>query len=369
MQQSELMREGEHMMTVCNACRYCEGFCAVWPAMEFRRKFAEGDLTYLANLCHNCSECYYACQYAPPHEWEVNPPQTFAKIRAQSYEQYAWPKPLASAFRANALVVSLAVALMLVIFLFGATQALGGKSLATAIPRGDFYKITSHETLVLAFGAAGLFATLALLIGLVRFWRGTGEQVSDLTNLPALATAIKDVLALKYLDDSGWGCAYPSEKSSQSRRWFHHFTFYGFLLCFAATTLGAIYYYGFGWKGPYGYFSLPVVLGTLGGIGLLIGPSGLYFLKLGRNREITDEKQCGMDVAFLVMLLLTSASGLLLLVLRETAAMSSLLVIHLGVVMALFLTLPYGKFVHGVYRCAALLKYALERARKQTLGV
>jgi citrate/tricarballylate utilization protein len=223
--------------------------------------------------------------------------------------------------------------------------------------------------LVLAFGAAGLFAALALLIGLVRFWRGTGEQVSDLTNPPALATAIKDVLALKYLDDSGWGCAYPSEKSSQSRRWFHHFTFYGFLLCFAATTLGAIYYYGFGWKGPYGYFSLPVVLGALGGIGLLVGPIGLYFLKLRRNREITDEKQYGMDMAFVVMLLLTSASGLLLLGLRETTAMSSLLVIHLGVVMALFLTLPYGKFVHGVYRCAALVKYALERARKRTLGV
>ena len=27
------------------------------------------------------------------------------------------------------------------------------------------------------------------------------------------------------------------------------------------------------------------------------------------------------------------------------------------------------QFVHGVYRCAALVKYALERARKQTLGV
>ena len=61
-----------------------------------------------------------------------------------------------------------------------------------------------------------------------------------------------------------------------------------------------------------------------------------------------------MDVAFTAMLLLTSGSGLLLLVLRETAAMGWLLVVHLGFVMALFLTLPYGKFVHGVYRSAAL---------------
>jgi citrate/tricarballylate utilization protein len=31
--------------------------------------------------------------------------------------------------------------------------------------------------------------------------------------------------------------------------------------------------------------------------------------------------------------------------------------------MALFVSLPYGKFVHGIYRGAALVKYALERRR------
>ena len=84
--------------------------------MEYRREFPAGDLNYLANLCHDCSECYYACQYAPPHEWDINPPLTFAKIRARSYEQYAWPKALASAFRANGLVVALMTALAMVIF-------------------------------------------------------------------------------------------------------------------------------------------------------------------------------------------------------------------------------------------------------------
>jgi citrate/tricarballylate utilization protein len=68
-----------------------------------------------------------------------------------------------------------------------------------------------------------------------------------------------------------------------------------------------------------------------------------------------------MDVAFLVMLLATSATGLLLLALRATPAMGILLALHLGVVLALFLTMPYGKFVHGLYRFAALMKYARER--------
>ena len=70
-----------------------------------------------------------------------------------------------------------------------------------------------------------------------------------------------------------------------------------------------------------------------------------------------------MDIAFLLLLLLASASGLLLLALRENTKMPELLVVHLGIVMALFVTLPYGKFVHAIYRSAALVKYALERAR------
>ena len=57
-----------------------------------------------------------------------------------------------------------------------------------------------------------------------------------------------------------------------------------------------------------------------------------------------------MDRGFIALLLLTSLTGLALLVWRDSAAMALLLALHLGVVMALFLTLPYGKFAHGVYR-------------------
>ncbi|MEW6671348.1 MAG: tricarballylate utilization 4Fe-4S protein TcuB [Thermodesulfobacteriota bacterium] len=369
MAENNLLSKGQDMMRICNSCRYCEGFCAVWRAMEYRRDFPEGDLSYLANLCHDCSECYYACQYAPPHEWEINPPLTFARIRGRSYERHAWPKALASAYRANGLVVSLVSALALIVFLFGVVLVQGGSALKTAVPGGNFYQVTSHETLIITFGIVGLFSALAVVIGLLRFCRDIGEQVSGLLKPSVLATALKEALRLEYLDGNGWGCTYPGDESSQLRRWFHHLTFYGFLLCFAATTLGAVYHYVFGWHAPHGFMSLPVVLGALGGVGLLIGPIGLLSLKPRRNRDITDEMQSGTDTAFLLLLLLTSASGLLLLLLRETTAMGLLLVIHLGLVMALFLTFPYGKFVHGIYRFAAIAKYARERELKQTLGV
>jgi citrate/tricarballylate utilization protein len=51
------------------------------------------------------------------------------------------------------------------------------------------------------------------------------------------------------------------------------------------------------------------------------------------------------------------------LVFRDTPAMGPLLAAHLGVVFALFVTMPYGKFVHGIYRYAALVNDAAERHR------
>jgi citrate/tricarballylate utilization protein len=76
-------------MTICNACRYCEGLCAVFPAMEMRRAFPDGDLTYLANLCHGCGACYYGCQFSPPHEFDVNVPKVLAIVRNDSYRSFA----------------------------------------------------------------------------------------------------------------------------------------------------------------------------------------------------------------------------------------------------------------------------------------
>ncbi|MGE5258160.1 MAG: tricarballylate utilization 4Fe-4S protein TcuB [Hyphomicrobiales bacterium] len=366
--EKELLAQGENLMRICNSCRYCEGFCAVWRAMEYRREFPAGDLNYLANLCHDCQECYYACQYAPPHEWDINPPMTFAKIRTHSYEQYAWPRTFASAFRANGWVAALVTALACVLFQLGVMVVQGIAALSTAVPGGNFYQVTSHGALVAVFGLAVLFSLAALGVGLVRFCRDIGEKLLDLFSPSNLEVALKETLRLEYLDNAGWGCSYPGEDSSPVRRWLHHLTFYGFLLCFAATTVAAIYDYVFGWPAPYGYGSLPVILGTLGGIGLLVGPAGLLVLKRRRNLDITYEGQAGMDTAFLVLLLLASATGLLLLVLRETSAMGTLLVVHLGVVMGLFLNFPYGKFVHGIYRFAAIAKFALERKRKQVLG-
>ena len=360
-----LVEEGARMASICNACRYCEGFCAVFPALERRLSFAEGDLAYLANLCHDCGSCYYACQYAPPHEFQVNFPKMLADIRIETYRKYAWPGPLAAAFESNGPIVGLVGAASLALFLCAMFWFIDPTVLlaAHADSAGAFYAVISHRTMAWTFGIVFLFVVAALAAGFVRFWRDTEENVGALFSPGPLSQSVNDVLRLRYLAGGGDGCTYPDETPSHARRWFHHLTFYGFMLCFAATCVATVYHYGFGWKAPYALSSLPVLLGTAGGIGLLFGPAGLLWLKAKRDPVLAGAKQMGMDVGFLTLLWLSSASGLLLLALRESSAMGVLLGIHLGIITALFVTLPYGKFVHAVYRFAALLRFHLERRR------
>jgi citrate/tricarballylate utilization protein len=357
---TDLFRQGEHVMTVCNACRYCEQYCPVFPAMEERLTFAKGDLTYLANLCHNCGECLYACQYAPPHEFGINVPRTLAEIRLQSYEEYCWPRFLAAAFRRNDLVTGMALAAAFSVVLFALTWILNRDALMEAAPRGNFYSVVPHAVMVTLFGLVGLFALGALGIAAVRFWRHThGGPAQRLTAVSA-GRALRDALTLRHLHATGDDCTSSEERRTPWRRWFHHCTFYGFMLCFASTSVAAVYHSVFGWQAPYEYTSLPVLLGTAGGLGLLVGPAGLLAVRARRDRSLGDPAQRGLDESFIALLLLTSVTGLLLLVLRDTSLMAALLIVHLGAVLALFVTIPYGKFVHGVYRTAALVKYAIE---------
>jgi citrate/tricarballylate utilization protein len=228
---------------------------------------------------------------------------------------------------------------------------------------GNFYAIFPHNTLAVMFGSVFMLAILALGIGVVRFWRDV-TPAATLQQAPAaaFAEAASNAAKLTYLDGGhGKGCNNEDDRFTLMRRTFHHFTFYGFMLCFAATGVATLYHYLLGLQAPYPFFSLPVLFGTVGGIGLLIGPAGLLWLNLRRHPLHGDEAQKPMDRGFILLLLLTSATGLALLAWRDSSAMGLLLAIHLGVVMALFLTLPYGKFAHGIYRCAALLKYAIEK--------
>jgi citrate/tricarballylate utilization protein len=356
------LAEADRLMTVCNSCRYCEGLCAVFPAMEMRRSFSDGDLNYLANLCHSCGACFHDCQFSPPHEFDVNVPQTLAIVRNDSYRAYAWPRPLSGLFHRNGLAISIIAALSVAAFIAGfATWHDPAVLFGVHTGPGAFYKLMPHNTMALLFGIAFAYSILAIAMGIRLFWKDIGEPAATMREPASIWQAMKDASTLRYLDGGGVGCMNESEKPTDRRRLYHHMTFYGFMLCFASTSTATLYHYLLGMEAPYPVYDLPVVLGTIGGIGLIIGPAGLLMAKWTRDPVLKDGSRTGMDVAFLAMLFLTSLTGLLLMALRSTPAMGLLLALHLGVVFSLFITMPYGKFVHGIYRFLALVRYAKEK--------
>lgn len=288
-------------------------------------------------------------------------------MRAESYSAFAWPAFGAAIFARNGLAVGLIAAASVALFLIGFVALRDPKALSNP-HAGDFYALMPHDAMAGLFGAVFVYALAALGIGMARFWRAAGpllpsrsSPATGRTQAPrAFWQAVKDAGRLRYLDGGGDGC-FTGERRPDRRRLYHHLTFYGFLACFAATSVATLYHYVLGREAPYPWYDLPVVLGTVGGIGLVAGPIGLFASRRARDPALDADRLPGLEDAFIAMLALTSLTGLALLILRDTPAMAVTLAVHLGFVFAFFLTMPYGKFVHGIYRFAALMRYARER--------
>jgi citrate/tricarballylate utilization protein len=355
--------EAARVLQICNACRYCEGFCAVFPAMTRRLQFEPTDIHYLANLCHNCGACLHACQYAPPHEFLVNVPRTLTKVRRDTYQDHMWPSRLATLYRRHNLTLAMALAACFMFFLTLMIHRHYGIRLTPA--SRSFYDVFPHYLLTSVFGAAFGFALIAITVGAVRFWRSIGPGVASMA---AVAESLESTLQLRYLGGGHeQGCNEEDDRFTLARRRFHHLTFYGFLLCFAATVVATGYHYLLGAEAPYNFLSVPVLLGTGGGLSLLAGLTGQLYLSVRRDPLQSDTNQQTLDRGFIALLYAVTVTGLALLQGRDGSLMGLLLAVHLATVLTLFLTLPYGKFVHGVYRLTALLKYAVEKRQPNAL--
>jgi citrate/tricarballylate utilization protein len=346
----DAIAEARRQVEICNACRYCEGFCAVFPAINRQRAFAEGDITQLANLCHNCRGCYYACQYVPPHEFAVNIPAALNDVRQESWERLARPQAFARLFheRGMALAAAMVAGFAVLFALMAALRPESGEG---------FYAYLSHTAMVALFTPAFLLPLLAIALSLRAYWLEVGGERVQLAHLLA---AVRSVGRMRNLDGGqGQGCNFEDgDRFSNRRRIFHQMVLYGFLLAFASTSSGTILHYGFGIEAPYGLFSLPKLFGIPGGLLLCIGTAGLAHLKARAEKDLGTPRVWGGEIAFIALLFFVSASGLVLYAATGTPAVPALLALHLGAVLAFFLLMPFSKMVHGFYRFTALLREA-----------
>lgn len=348
--QIDLIQEARRQAEICNACRYCEGYCSVFPSLHANRAFTDGDITQLANLCHNCRGCYYACQYTAPHEFDLNLPQALAEVRQDSWEEFAYPQAVAKTFQKNGMMIAIA-SLIGFALIFATARWIGETG-------GDgFYAVLSHKLMVAIFAPAFLFPLFSIAISLRRYWLatdGTRIQVSDIVEAFRAAANMRNLAG-----GHGDGCNFEDEdKFSQARRIAHQLVLFGFLLCFASTSSGTILHYAFDMQAPYSFWSLPKLLGVPGGIMLTIGTFWMLMLKFRADKGLGAVSAWGGEVAFIVLLGFVAFSGLALYGLGATVLMPSVLALHLGAVLSFFLLTPYTKMAHGFYRLTALIRDA-----------
>lgn len=346
----DLTQEARRQVEICNACRYCEGFCAVFPAIAEKRMFADGDIMQLASLCHNCQGCYYACQYTAPHEFDLNLPGILAEVRHESWDRFAWPRAFAGAFQRSGLAIGLALVVGFAL-LFAAVAALKPDD------GQGFYAYLAHGAMIAIFTPAFLAPLLVIGIGLRRYWKEVGGAPIRWVHLRHALISAAEMRNLG--GGQGQGCNFEKgDRFSNARRWAHQMVMYGFLLCFAATSTGTVMHYVLGMEAPYGLFSLPKLFGLPGGILLTAGAVWLIWLKLQSDKALGAASAWGGEIGFVALLGLTGATGLALYGATGTTLVGPLLAVHLGAVLTFFLTTPYSKMVHGFYRLTALVRDA-----------
>ncbi|MCB1969369.1 MAG: tricarballylate utilization 4Fe-4S protein TcuB [Geminicoccaceae bacterium] len=346
------VEEARRQVEICNACRYCEGYCSVFPAITRKKIFTDGDITQLANLCHNCRGCYYACQYTAPHEFDLNLPRALAAARAQSWERMVWPQALARLFQARGGAIATALVI---------ASALMFLAIATLPGSGSgFYAWLGHGAMVAIFLPAFILPLVAVGVGLRRYWK---EVDGGHLTLGAFLDAAISAGRMKNLSGGqGQGCNFEKgERYSDARRHAHQAVLYGFLLCFASTTSATILHYGFNAPAPYPFWSLPKLLGVAGGLLLVAGCLGLEILRRKADPQLGTPRRAAGERAFVLLLGYVGLSGLLLYAVRGTGLTGLLLALHLGGVLTFFLLTPYTKMAHGFFRLTALVQDAVAR--------
>ncbi len=358
-QRLNALEEVRRILTICNACRYCEGFCPVFPAMERRREFSDPDVLFLANLCHDCRQCYAACPFTPPHEFNLNLPRAMSMVRTLAYERSSRPK-WAYPFRRSAAFTAAITSISLFLTLWIAATLRKWDALYSRVYSS--YQVFPYPLVAGAGLALGVFAlAFALLSGLSQ-WRAMGLGFSELFNLRAHVKALSEALEHIWFRGGGAGCAYPRLEGNLGRMFLHALVFFGFGLDFLSTLSGAVYQDVLRIDPPFALLSVPVVLGTVGGTMICLGAAGLIGLKAISLRDLEDRAMVEADLTFLALLSAISLTGLMTLALRFTNYGGLVLTVHLALTVPLFLTTPYGKLIHSIHRYLAIVRDGIEES-------
>ena len=206
------------------------------------------------------------------------------------------------------------------------------------------------------FLPAAAFAAVAAFLGARRSWAAWGAARPRRGGLVAgLAGVAADILAHRRFERCG---------EARPRRSGHLVLVLGFLGALVTTTLLGVAMDVLGIKTPLPQGHPIKLIGNASAVLLVVG---LAFLVANRARGDGAGRTRPFDVFFLALVGVVVLSGvgaeLGRLYLPPAAAIAFYLV-HLGSILSLFLTFPFSKFAHALYRTLAMAHERLVSERR-----
>ncbi len=347
----EIARRGGDGAARCMQCATCSTVCDLGKADFPRRQILhaqwglEGRL--LADpaiwLCHQCNDCNARCPR------DARPGDAMQAIRSAIIESAGTPKFMAKLVGRAAVTWPLLLGGPVLLW-FALIAAVGGFSRSGPLV---YAEAVPHWLVDAVFVPAAIFAAAAAWAGARRCWTAWGPRGGALLQgLAAVAGAI-----VRHERFAVCTVAKP-------RRLGHAPLVFGFLGAFLTTTAVAIADYGFGMGSPVPQLHPIQLLANLSAILLVAGVAALLADRLASPAMGTSTAFDNFFLALVALLVVTGVGAELARYVLAPAIALAVYAVHLGMVLALFLTFPYSKFAHALYRTLAMAHERLAAERK-----
>jgi len=363
----ELLDGGAGPYRKCFQCGTCSGVCglssdespfprrqmawAVWGMKD--RLLTSPDIW----LCYQCNDCTTKCPR------DARPGDLMATVRGQAVAEYSFPRFLGRWInqpQCLPLLFGIPAALLCLAMMIRepVENVLGFSDSVDSKIVYPYSSMLPHWLINSFFGLFGLLVVAVMVAGVGRMWRAMtaadrAEAISPRT--AGLSSSILSVVKEVFTHEKFVSCT-----KSYSRLYSHLAVFFGFVsLCLVTMWVITARYnplIGGDFAYPMSFWDPWKILANLGGTAIAAGCLWMMF------ERIRDKKRYGSgsyaDWLLLVTLLLVVLSGFAseaLHYVRLEPHRHIVYFLHLVLVFALLVYLPYSKLAHVVYRTTALV--------------
>jgi len=211
-----------------------------------------------------------------------------------------------------------------------------------------YEELVPHPYIYVVFSTAFFLALGAVMVSAVKFWKLIGR------NGDRKGSFIGSFLPV--LAEIGSHKRFGSCEASSSRRWAHFCVLWGFLGAAFASGLLVISLYITKDPLPLEQTHPYKIIGNISMLLLIVGGLWLFINRL------TDPEKTGASKAYdmfflslVVTVIMTGALTQLGAFVFPPLVASIIYVVHLGSILTLFLTVPFSKFAHMIYRTLAMV--------------